>query len=153
MHWTRAVATLVIASALVACSSCAHDSTAVKTHSHVAQTLDDLAVQGRAVVIGMRQDAIDKAIAAAQEGSADPVLAAHRAAADFDSGPFLHALNAFVASKDAYVRTVLIAAQLDPPDWEHVRPALKDALAAYTELRTATGDRLPALPTDLLGGK
>lgn len=156
MHWkktARSAASLTAAmlvAALAACSSCATSSTALRAHSHVAQTLDDVGVQARTVVLELRQGKIDDAIASAQQSNADPVLAAHRAGADFDAGPWLPAFNGYVAAKDAYVRAVLLAAQVDKPDWDTARPALNDVVLAYGNLRTATGDKLPPIPEVVL---
>lgn len=131
---------------LTACSSCAGTPKQLKTHSVAAEALDDLAASGRRVVLEMRQAELDKALAQAQEANTPYEPAVRAAAESFDSKPFIPALNAFIAAKDAYVRTVLIAARKDDFDWATVRPVLKDVVDAYAALRTATGDKMPPIP-------
>jgi hypothetical protein len=135
----------------IACSSCAPSNASLKGHSHAAEVLDDLALEARDTVLELRQAKLDRVAAAARaDGLADAELraAVTQAAADFDAGPAVPAVNAFVHAKDAYVRAVLAAAAQDTPRWADVRPFLADVVNAYNALRLAVGspDKMPPIP-------
>jgi len=146
---TLALAALI---ALVGCASCAPSNAALRGHSHAAQTLDDLAAGAKATVLDLRQAELDKAAVKAHEaGKMGPELeaAVKEAAAGFDKGPAIGAVNAFVAAKDLYVRAVLVAASKDPPTWSDVKPMLRGVIDAYTAMRDALGkpDKMPPIPS------
>ena len=146
MHPYKSRSYAVVMVLALSVAACAGSSSAIRNHSHAAETLDELAGDGKALVLELRQAELDKALAAAQQSGSDPRAAVTAAAAAFDARPLVPALNAFIEAKEAYVRAVLLALQKEPPDWTTVKPLLKDAAAAYTALRTATGDKLPAIP-------
>jgi hypothetical protein len=136
---------------VAACASCAPSNTALKRHSHAAELLDDLATDARELVLEQRQAELDQAAAAARaRGLAGDELraAVERAAADFDDGPAIGAVNTLVAAKDVYVRAVLAAAADDAPSWAELRPILRDVVDAYHALRLALGspDAMPPVP-------
>lgn len=145
---------------LTACGSCASSNTALKAHSHAAETLDDLANDAREIVLDLRQHALDDAVTRATSGGLrGPELDAVviQAAATFDKGPAVGAVNAFIHAKDLYVRAVLAGASKDSPSWETVKPMLADVVSAYNAMRDALGkpDNMPVLPdaiNQLLGG-
>jgi hypothetical protein len=135
----------------VACSSCAPSNSALKKHSHAAELLDDVAGEAREAVLELRKEKLDGAVAAARaEGRApDEVRArAVAAAAEFDDGPAVAAVNTFVEAKQAYVRAVLAAARDDDPSWSEVKVILGHVVNAYSALRLALGspERLPPIP-------
>lgn len=143
--------TFIVLWIAVAVAACAPSNSALRGHSHAAQTLDSIAADAKETVLELRQAALDKV---ARDGKAsgldEPELrrAVVLAASQFDQGPQIHAVNAFVAAKDAYVRAVLAAASVDPPTWTTAKAVLKDVVAAYSELRAALDNprRLPPIP-------
>jgi len=145
---------------LTACSSCVSSNSALKAHSHAAETLDDLANDAKETVLELRQRALDDAVArATSEGLRGPELDAlvTQAAGDFDKGPAVSSVNAFIHAKDLYVRAVLASASKDKPTWDTVKPMLRDVIAAYNAMRDALGrpDKMPAIPdaiSQLIGG-
>jgi hypothetical protein len=144
----RSIFMLALSIALVACGP---SSSALRGHSHAAQTLDSIAADAKATVLELRQAELDEAARDGKSaGLADADLRQFvvLAAAQFDQGPKIHAVNAFVAAKDLYVRAVLIAVSQDPPSWAEAKAVLKDVIASYSELRAALGNpsRLPPIP-------
>jgi len=143
---------LVVMLAIVGCGACATSNTALRGHSLAAQTLDDLAAGAKVTALDMRQAALDKAaVDAHKAGKMGDELTAEvqKAAVAFDAGPVIGAVNAFIATKDLYVRAVLVAASKDSPTWADVKPMLRGAIAAYTAMRDALGkpDKMPPVPT------
>lgn len=137
--------------AVVGCSACASSNTALKAHTTAAQTLDDVAQEATGLVMADRQHALDVAVEQAKADGLDPIAlraAVERAAAAYDAGPTIPAVNALVAAKDAYVRAVLIDAGKDEPTWQNAKRLLRDFVDAYTNLRKALGEpkSWPALP-------
>jgi len=145
------VATILLAGLLAALPACGSNE-ALKRHSLAAETLEDLAVQSREAVTEVRETRLRAAGVAARDAGGDIETAVRGAAAEFDSGPLIPAVNTFILAKSAYVRAVLIAAQDDAPSFAELRPVLRAALDAYGELRRAVGDAaaLPEVPDVVL---
>lgn len=138
--------------AVVGCGACATSNATLRGHSLAAQTLDDFATGAKATALDMRQAVLDKAaVDAHKAGLMGDALTAEvkKAAVTFDAGPVIGAVNAFIATKDIYVRAVLVAASKDTPTWADVKPMLRGAIAAYTAMRDAFGkpDKMPPIPT------
>lgn len=147
----RPVFALMLAATLIGCQGCAPSNAALKNHSIAAQTVDDVATEAREMVLELRETELTEAAAQAKADGGDPVdikLAVERAAATFDAGPAIPAVNAFIAAKDLYVRTVLATASKDKPTWSEAKAMLKDVVDAYANLRHALGDpeKMPPLP-------
>lgn len=143
---------LGLALAAVGCSACTSSNTALKAHTTAASTLDDVAQEATELVLADRQHALDVAVTQAKADGLDPIAlkaSVERAAATYDAGPAIPAVNAFVAAKDAYVRAVLMDAGKDEPTWSNAKRLLKDVVDAYTNLRKALGDpkKMPELPS------
>lgn len=137
--------------AVVGCGACAPSNAALRAHSFAAQTLDDLATGAKSTALDMRQAVLDKAaVDAHKAGLMGDALTAEvqKAAAVFDTGPVIGTVNAFISTKDIYVRAVLVAASKDTPTWVDVKPMLRGALAAYAAMRDALGkpDKMPPIP-------
>lgn len=139
---------LALIIALAACGGCASSNTALKAHTTAAQTLDDVADQAKELALADREQALTQAATQAKVNGADVTKAVTDAAAAYDAGPTIPAVNAFVAAKDAYVRAVLMDAGKDEPTWTNARRLLKDVVDAYTNLRAALGnpEKMPKLP-------
>lgn len=118
-------------------------------HSHVAETLEDIAAQGRPIILEQRLGELREAAAEAQAADADVTAAVNAAAVEFDDGPILGAYNAYVAAKQAYILGVLARSRDGRPDFADMLPIAREVLAAYEGLKEALGERgarLPALP-------
>lgn len=136
---------------LAACNSCVSSNNALKNHSLAAQSLDDIAAGAKETVLELRAVALGDAVAGAKASNLNDTETEQRviaAAAAFDAGPAIPAVNAFVAAKDVYVRTVLAVAAKDKPTWDELKPILQDVITAYEAMRAALGNpsKLPALP-------
>lgn len=149
---------LLLIALSVACSCGASSANAIKGHSYAAETLDEFAQEARDTVMEMRKVDIVQAVTKAEAAGQDPRPAAELAAAQFDARPLIPAVNSFISAKEVYVRSVLLAAQADKPDFAAARLILRDALNSYRSLKEALGDRgdrLPDIPPivfDLVGG-
>lgn len=151
MRYIRSLIAIGLVLGLTACSACAPSNASLKGHSYAAETLDTLAADAKETVLEMRQVELDRAAADARTIglTGDELRAAvERAAAKYDAGPALPAVNAFIAAKDAYVRTVLAAASKDKPSWVEAKRVLKDVVDAYANMRKALGEpaKLPPVP-------
>ena len=146
---------VLVAAGLVALAtvSCTPSNKALRYHSLAAQTLEDAATQGRIAVKERREAHLRAAGEIARDAGGDIAVAVRAAAAEFDEGPLVPAVNAFSAAKTTYVRAVLLAAQKEDPDFGDLKPVLRSAIEAYGHLRDALGDdgeRLPGIPPVVL---
>lgn len=140
---------LVLAATLA--FGCTSSNAALKAHTTAAQTLDDLASDAKELVLEQREAQLDAVAQQAVTDGLDPAAlkaSVERAAAKYDAGPAIPAVNAFIAAKDAYVRAVLVDAGKDEPSWYNAKHLLKDVIDTYTNLRAALGnpDKMPAMP-------
>lgn len=143
---------LALTLAVVGCSACTSSNTALRAHTTAATTLDDVVQEASELVLADRQHALDVAVTQAKADGLDPIAlkaAVERAAATYDAGPAIPAVNALAAAKDAYVRAVLMDAGQDKPTWSNAKRLLKDVVDAYANLRKALGDpkKMPELPS------
>lgn len=145
--------TVIVAVLVTACNACGGPGNSLKAHSYAAQTFENVAVEGREAALEMRAHELREAGEIAQAAGADVEAAVRSAAADFDEGPVINAVNAFIAAKQVYVQGVLVAVGDEQPSFTHLRALLNDAALAYQSLRLALGEagkRLPDLPASLI---
>lgn len=142
-----------IALTIVGCYSCSGNTSSLRGHSSTAQILDNVASTAKELLFDQRASALrlakDRATA---EGQSEEQIreSVRKAAVEYDSGPQISSVNAFIAAKETYVQTVLASASSKAPSWKEARAILRNVVKAYTNLRAALGSsKIPMLPSSV----
>lgn len=124
---------------------------AARGHAVVAETLEDVAVKTRKIVLELQEQKAREAGEAALKEGRDVEQAIKDATMAFESGPLVKSVNAFISAKDAYVASAQTLAESSVGDGaiKELIPHAKAVLESYEDLRVALqseGKQLPALP-------
>jgi len=156
----RLYAALALSLVLVGCAGTATERRALALY-HTAVTLEDATREGREMVLERREEVMRSAGRAARDrGAPDEEVreVILTAAATFDEGPLVDAMNAAIAAKSTFTHAVRESLNTEGVDLATLLPIAIQAVSAYESLRAALGERGQRLPSgpqvlgDLLGG-